>query len=537
MKDDKDLFEDVPYKEEDLFEDVPYSEPASRGMLESAALGALEQGTLGFGDELGGLVQEPVGAIKKAASYVTGAAPDSDVQAYELAKQNTQQAMDEAYDQNPVSYGAGAIGSMLIPGAQLKGASIATKLAASAGAGAVSAVGESDENLLKEAATGAVSGGLTGGALLGAGNLAGKAGTAIKNKIASTTDKISDEYRRGSLAKVIQKFSEGKANEATYGESVADDLGSKLNTQANKLMSDFKDAFDKTGTQIGNIVKKYSNLPTKFDTNLLKSKIVSLKNEIIDNADKTQLTNIEKNLATRLDGTLGGVESARKYLANDVKTASPGVIQSIKSLKNDLDSEASNLIKSYNSEDFANLQTSRAKYRALADVESEIFGKRGVRNGLDEDITKAQEKAIRYIEKTFTPDVAGKTKTLRIVEKLGAVPEGNEILKTIKSSEAISKKLRSGFESSSGDIGKADPKNILSDNIEKGAFVIGKVSNYTPDKWINMVNNMPEGYAKKVLAPLANGSSTYKSAALFSLTQNPATRDFIKDLIPGETNE
>jgi hypothetical protein len=533
-----DMFEDVPYTD-DLFEDVPYSED-SPGLLKSAGLGALEQGTLGFGDEIGGAFQEPIGAVKKAASYLTNAQPDSDVQAYEEAKIKTQEQMDKAFQENPASYSAGAIASMLVPGAQLKGLSTAGKIASGAVAGAASGVGQSDENLIENAATGAVSGAALTGSLLGAGNLVSKGAESVKNLAKESADKITDNYRRTSSAKLIDKFNEGFAGEKIYGEDVAKDLTNQLDSTSTSLMGNFKKAFKDTGEQIDQIVTKYSNVPTKYDLKTLQSDISKVKSEAIDNSAKDQIQNIGKQLSNIINGKVGSLEKARKFLAEEIKTLSPDVSKAIKSIKNKLDVNVDTTIKSINSEDFASLSASKAKYRAIANAESDIFGKRGIRSGDDDSILNARKRSLNFLEETFTPSVQQQAKINRVVQQLGTVPEAQDILKTIKKSELISKKLPTAFGESSGNIGRADPKNILSGELEKSSYLVGRVvkkfSNLGPEAWTQKISELPEGKLKSTLTPLANSPQVFKSAALFSISQNPEMRKELQNFF-GEENE
>lgn len=145
--------------------------PAEYSKMASVGRGLLQGGSLGFADELAGAVNSPLGAIKKAGSYVglSDANPeDRDVAAYNKARQDYQAEDQAAKLTNPKSYIAGNLGGGLltafIPGLGIsKAAGTAANIAKVAGAGAVSSIGSGEQDgslgeVGKDAAIGAGAG-------------------------------------------------------------------------------------------------------------------------------------------------------------------------------------------------------------------------------------------------------------------------------------------------------------------------------------------------------------------------------------------
>lgn len=153
----------------EVYKDVATPQPYSK--LGSAGRGLLQGGSLGFADEIAGAVQSPIGAAKKAASYVglSDANPnDPDVQAYNKGKQDYRAEDEAAKLENPKSFIAGNLGGGLltafVPGLGIaKGAGTAANLARVAGAGAINSIGSGEQegslgNVGKDAAIGAGAG-------------------------------------------------------------------------------------------------------------------------------------------------------------------------------------------------------------------------------------------------------------------------------------------------------------------------------------------------------------------------------------------
>lgn len=542
---DDSLFEEKPYQEMDdsLFEDAPAKEQT--GDIKAALLGALEQGTLGFGDELGAAFQEPSGALKMALKYVPGVEPteDADTKAYQRAKLETQAAMNKAYEQNPAAYGTGAalgIGATtLVPaGAVTKGASLLTKLAAMGATGALAGVGEAEGDL-GDLATGAAT-----GAALSAGIGAGISGAGKLGKVA--LDKIKNVNPRSYAGALKRTFEKGAAGIETSGPEVEEQLTKSLQKEAKNLVSSFKEGFKDIQKNITGVINKYANVPTELKSDRIKYLGSMAKNEILDPAAEEELSRLTKQLGSKIgSGSVGELENARKYLTYEVpkKTKNPDIINFARNIKSEIDSTVDEVISSYNPQDFSQLLKNRSDFRKLATEEANIFGKNAIRKPLDEDVAKVTQKAEDFLAKSFNPDRKTLSKVTKLQENIGTTPAGQKALATIERSKPVSEMLPEAFkvDSESGALGGA--LNLASTSTKDVAYNAGKlykkikdVSNLSQDTWNNLATKaetiVPELSNK--LRNLSEKPTVEKSAALFALSQNPATRNLLSELLEDE---
>jgi hypothetical protein len=144
---------------------LTYQEDQAPGSLEALGRGALQGATLGFGDELGGLVESMFG-------------PKS----YEQYRDEIRANNNAAQAAHPYLYGggelAGGLATSVVPGlGAIEGAGALGTVAHAAALGGISGIGASDASNLggiaKDAAEGAVAGGVTGAFAHGAGKLIG----------------------------------------------------------------------------------------------------------------------------------------------------------------------------------------------------------------------------------------------------------------------------------------------------------------------------------------------------------------------------
>lgn len=169
---------------------------------QSAIRGATQGATLGFADELGGLVQRGLdyfGGVtdvnkKLAEQGFTGdIGPTSGKELYKEARDENRALDRAAQAANPMTYGASNVaGSLLtsfLPGSQLaKGTSALKAAGVGAGYGALQGAGNTEEiasmQALEDIASGAAIGGATGGAFQALANKFGKVRPGdVSNKI------------------------------------------------------------------------------------------------------------------------------------------------------------------------------------------------------------------------------------------------------------------------------------------------------------------------------------------------------------------
>lgn len=145
--------------------------------LESAGLGALQGGTLGYADEI-------EGALRGAGAKLSGKDKDL-IELYKEYRDIARKRNDQAKSQNPLSFGAGNLAAgaatAFIPGAiSAKLAKAATSIPGLVATGAATGLGSSDADLTQGDVKGAAIDTAVGGALgYGAGKLGEKIGKAL----------------------------------------------------------------------------------------------------------------------------------------------------------------------------------------------------------------------------------------------------------------------------------------------------------------------------------------------------------------------
>lgn len=159
-------------------------EPEQYSKTESAFRGGLGSATLGFDDELGGVIGGAVGSLANGRTFGDE---------YERVRDTMRQQKKDAEAQNPWSYlGGSLLGGAIIP-AGAGGAAKTVVGAVGSGAltggltGAIQGVGDNEkpEDLLRDVSTGAALGTVTGGLAGGAANVAGRALSGAKEGFVS----------------------------------------------------------------------------------------------------------------------------------------------------------------------------------------------------------------------------------------------------------------------------------------------------------------------------------------------------------------
>lgn len=176
------------------------SPEASVSMLESGLRGAVQSGTLGFADEISGLVE----------SALTD-------KTYEQARDESRANFKTAQEANPMTYGAGqvagGVATAFVPGLNVaKLGSAGARIAGNAGIGALSGVGASEATDLGTLTSDAAVGGLIGGAASGIAESLSPVSKFIAEKSKQRANELAVESLKGS-AKQHAKLGDTRTQE------------------------------------------------------------------------------------------------------------------------------------------------------------------------------------------------------------------------------------------------------------------------------------------------------------------------------------
>lgn len=200
----------------------------------AALRGAVQTGTLGFRDELAGLLASPTGAAKVAAEKL-GAdySSDPDAKNYRDERDASRALDSDAEKAQPGSYLAGQLGGAValplaagaaLPAGAAAGLGAGGSLVGALGAGALSGLGTSKAESAGGAAADAAAGAALGGAAFGVGkalpSVAQKGADWLGEKAAPAADLIS------KLAKATETVGE-KLPTSEYSKALGD-LGSPV---------------------------------------------------------------------------------------------------------------------------------------------------------------------------------------------------------------------------------------------------------------------------------------------------------------------
>lgn len=207
------------------WEEISESEPP--GAMSSLGRGVSQGLLLDFRDELAGAMKSPIGAVKRAASYV-GYRPDekdTDVSEYTAERDESRRLDDLARKAHPKLFGSGelggAIASSFVPGVGVaKGASLGKGLLQSAKIGGLIGAGASKGDTALDLA-GSTAGGALGGA---AGHALGAAGAKALGVISKPV---------GKLGTKLKDFAENRAVKQA-GAMLKDERGLKHQNRLSK---------------------------------------------------------------------------------------------------------------------------------------------------------------------------------------------------------------------------------------------------------------------------------------------------------------
>ncbi len=257
--------------------------PEESTKLESAVGGLTQGATLGFGDELEGMLSallRPTGLVGAggAVGDISTASPTLDLdtikEEYYRSRDAARQRLDKQKEDNPLTYGgtelAGgfatpAFGAAKAVGAATKGATgvmnaIKTGAIAGATGSAAANVGYADElknidpaQLGQDALTGGAVGGVLGGALKGVGNVAGM---------------IADSDIGQKISKVYNKTKEGIN---LSGKGASEGFNKELRDVSSNIVDELLSSAEKVKKQYGEVAStaKITDIP-KFQNDVEK---------------------------------------------------------------------------------------------------------------------------------------------------------------------------------------------------------------------------------------------------------------------------
>ncbi len=314
--------------------------------LESAALGAIQGATAGYADEGEAVIRTGLQAIKEPGK-VKGL---SDlIKSYRSNRESARGKYEQARADNPKSYTggevAGGVGSAFIPGFgwmnAAKGASVLTKMATAAKAGAAIGGGTSTadltegdvKGLAKDVATGAAIGAAAQGALSGAGQVVSGAAERFRSipesrAVKAVTGQNISALRQitGTTLKSAGDVGDANKRLVKVGRDILDEPGvlgplSKVEDIAPKLGK----AREKYGKLIGEVGEQIDQLaPKSVDAKNIANKIMDYAESIPQTVQGQKLRDklVEEAANFEKIGALDFVEAQRfknqfKYKAVD----------------------------------------------------------------------------------------------------------------------------------------------------------------------------------------------------------------------------
>lgn len=235
---------DIPVEHYSIAEKSGYKMGAPISKTESFIRGAAQGASLGFSDEITGVVE----------SALTD-------KTYDQARDESRQNNRSAEEQNPGSYTTGSVGgsiaTALVPGLNVaKGLSVVGRVGMAAGLGGVDALGQSEaENLsldqLKDVGSGATIGGIIGGAgeALGAGYRGAKNYLNPSN-LASKAEERAVEAISPTLRQV--KKMENREAVNAIGRDLLDNKIVTAGANKREMLERVNQKVDQYGSEIGN---------------------------------------------------------------------------------------------------------------------------------------------------------------------------------------------------------------------------------------------------------------------------------------------
>jgi ABC-type transporter Mla subunit MlaD len=374
-------------------EDVP-------GSIASTLTGAGQGLTAGFGDELLGAIQNPVGAMQAASNLLGANIQSPSVSDYEQKRDAVRKYIESAESAHPYLTTAGKIAGSLIPaGAVAKGvgalgilpelasgAGLGARMALGAGEGALTGagygavenVGEADKNLASAAGQGALLGGATGGVLGATLPVAGKMAKGVHNFAKENISTYAE------LADILGKEATGTK---ILGEPAQTANYENLVAQGEPVVNELKNLGGKFGKQQTlaastlpelNIAPEVAEMQQGIKSKFGVSKLTPAENKVPEVAKK--LEDVNSQLKEVSDTVNDRLSENTKKLQEKLKQ-----LQDLKQAKNDA------MAKAMLSEDEKSLASFDSIAKHVDSVNNEA-------STIQQDITKINEVNSKKIE-------------------------------------------------------------------------------------------------------------------------------------------
>lgn len=537
--------------------DVPQQSSAVDN-LKDIGQGAAQGLTLGFADELAGLI----GASGKKLSNDKRDFSELYRQYKDLAEQSYEESKARSPYLTGISeFGAGA----LIPGgAAIKGAQGLSKAGAvlrgagiGAATGAVGAVGQSKETELKELTKDAALGGAVGGIL--GGVTGGIGGVFSKGK--SIADDELPLVRQTKLA-----LEEGKQGKGFYSQSSIDRLNkeseeavksvldplSKGREFADKAYDDFLNSFDSPISPSTKNLESVSDLATVIEDKMGRmSSGKKLIDELAAYQEGKLLPRDIKNLQINLRKAQENIPGEFKDVFSDAQNAITGELKQLPGYDkvNDLfkrSRELSETITSkvpgeFNESYYSDLNKPK---QALAEAAQKI-----IRKSQDEALGgRPQQEQLKRLQDLLTKTSSENPELLKsmgvnnvddFVKNIRKSADKENLLQNIQGQDAFNKNNMIGDFASLGKRGLMLSSNLVGQAVGSmassqsvPATITRALYTASDDMLRGVATNLKSAPGAKHLgsaleAALDNKSVAAKNAALFSIAQNPDARKVV----------
>lgn len=498
-------------------------------LLDSAARGIAQGSTLGFADELGGLIGAGYDKIaglfgdsptevnaKLAAQGFKGDIGPTDFKSAYKQSRNEQRVDDlAAQEANPWTYGLSNVaGSMIVPGGNIaKGTSALKAGGIAAGMGALQGAGNTEDiasmKALEDIASGAALSGLTGSAFQG-----------LSNKFSKINpNEIEDSIRGMANSQAARALGAERGTIKSLGNDQVQDIGRYA--LDNKLLTPLSNVDDviarneavqsKAGSKMGDIFKEIDNAQAStFNPNVaakrLEDQLGGFYRDPINKGEVNQFDNILASIKNRGVNDIP-IQEAQKLKEKIGKVAN-WKNNVVVSDKEKMAREAYDIVNKYIDES--------------TDVASDLMNKEG-RGDLSSALKQARA------------EYAGSKGAEKLLTNKQAREQGNKMFgltDTILGAGGVAAAPYTGG-LSAAPIALVGGKKLL-EKYGSQTAAIGL------DKIGDVVKNNPQAFGKfaNVLNQAASRGKNALGAAHFILqSQNPEYREQIKNLKDGEEDE
>ena len=565
-----DMFEDVPYQEQsipdDMFEDVQYNESPSSSSdpsyLGGTAFKALQGALMGFADEAGG----GIGAVGQALTDKDKSL--SDVPELYTNIRDQIRNYEKTFDaENPGTAIAAELLGGVAPALFTGGASALANIgkvglgqSIKAGAksgliqGAASGLGYSEGESLDDVGKDVALGGLAGGAIGGAVPAISRAIKGVTSKPkAGIKDWLTDQFE--SVDTMLDSKARSAAGQSNIGQKARTEIVESMQDDIKNWASYLENSRKKLGQEFQDIYSQADNLGLNKDIKNITNSIIDDINDATKRHGGVDFTKDMKDLTSVIKATDNFDNLSVKQLqskANDIyqvaskfintrgdKASYGQAIDAYKKIQKsieDLMSKEPNLARRYSKvkKQFSDLKDSIKIIDKKFDpntpvdkinVENKVFGL----IGRLEDDGLSSDRARRIVEESFD-----RLKSLDDIETTTAMRDA--LFDKAKRYDINTQARRSGVNVIGSLENVAARAGAATGATQRG---VNKVMSIPAQKFIEageMIAQIIPGKtgenARNQLAKAASDNSLQRAAAIHTLMQNPATREYVKDMFP-----